>query len=445
MRDRLDERFTLLRSRRKEAAKRHQTLWAAISWSYDLLPPDLARFWAHLSVFRGGFNAEAAQEVCEEPGTLDYLGQLRVRSLVTVEDAGDEMRFRLLETLREFGAAQMAEDERRGLADRHAAHFLRLTEQAEPLLTGPDQVWWLDRLGEEQDNLRAALDWLQGQEAETALTLAARLWPFWEMRGHIAEGRRRLVQSLAGEAARTAWRARVLHGAGVMADAQDDRLEALARTEESVALFREIGEHRGLAFPLAFLGYLHRASDPNRASALLEESLALCRAQGDQPGLVYALCCLGRLALGGDHSAQAWAAVEESLKAARSLGYQQGIAESLNLLGATALLQKDHATARTLLEQCLALYREIGNQKGIAYALRSLGEIAFILEQDGPGRSLLEECLALLRQIGNAQTLLGLLQRLETVAERQGDAAAAHAFGAEARALRQRHGPRGSP
>lgn len=333
MRDRIGERFTLLRSRCKGVAERHQTLQGAIGWSYDLLPPDLARFWARLSVFRGGFSAEAAQEVCEEPDALDSLGRLRARSLVTAEESGGGMRFRLLETLREFGTAQMGEDERDSLAALHAAHFLRLAEQAEPLLTGPEQARWLDRLGEEQDNLRAALDRLLGHERETALTLAGRLWPFWELRGYIAEGRRQLARSLAGEAARTVWRARVLHGAGVLADAQDDRPEAVDRTEESVALFREIGERRGLAHSLAFLGYLHRASDPGRARALLEESLALCRAEGNQPGLVYALCCLGRLALEGDHSAEARASFEESLEIARSLGYQQGIAESLHLLG----------------------------------------------------------------------------------------------------------------
>lgn len=441
MRDRIGERFTLLRSRRKGVAARHQTLQGAIGWSYDLLPPDLARFWARLSVFRGGFSAEAAQEVCEESDALDSLGRLRARSLVTAEESGGGMRFRLLETLREFGTAQMGEDERDSLAALHAAHFLHLAEQAEPLLTGPEQARWLDRLGEEQDNLRAALDRLLGHERETALTLAGRLWPFWELRGYIAEGRRRLAQSLAGEAARTVWRARVLHGAGVLADAQDDRLEALGHMEESVTLFREIGERRGLACPLAFLGYLYRASDPDRARALLEESLALCRAEGNQPGLVYALCCLGRLALEGDHSAEARASFEESLEIARSLGYQQGVAESLHLLGGTALRQDDYAAAQPLLEQCLVLYREIGNQKGIAYSLRCLGEIAFVLEQDGRVRPLLEECLALLRLIGNARNLLGLLQRLETVAKRQEDAAATHAFGAEVRALRELYGP----
>ena len=343
----------------------------------------------------------------------------------------------------------MSDEESLALARRHAGYFLHLAGEAGARFSGPEQRLGLDRMEAEHDNLRAALIWLLNHEAEMALTLAGRLWPFWELRGHIAEGRRWLAQSLAASAARTASRARVLHGAGVLADAQDDRREALARTEESVTLFREIGQReteggRGVAYPLAFLGYLHRASDPDRARALLEESLAVCRAEGDQPGLVYALCFLGRLALEGNLFAQARAYVEESLAISQSLRYQQGIAESLNQLGVMALFQEDHAAAHPLLEECLGIYREIGNQKGIAYVLRCLGEIAFALEQNDRARLLLEECLALLRLIGNAWNLRGLLHRLEAVAERQGDAAATQAFGAEARALPELYRPGGS-
>lgn len=444
MLDQLGQRLTFLTGRR-DGPERHRSLGAAIEWSYRLLPLSARQLFVRLSVFRGGWDLEGAKGVCGGPTPLECLQSLRAGSLLTTEVVGEgeeeRVRYRMFETLRAFAQEQMSDEESRTLARRHAGHFLNLAGEAGARFSGPEQRLGLDRLEAEHDNLRAALAWLLDHEVETALTLAGRLWPFWELRGHIAEGRRWLALSLAASAARTAARAWVLHGAGVLADAQNDRPEALAHTEESVAVFREVGGRRGPAYPLAFLGYLHRTSDPDRARALLEESLTVCRAEEDQPGLVYALCFLGRLALEGGHLAEGRVPVEESLSISLLLGYQQGVAASLNQLGAMALDQEDYAAAQPLLEECLALYREIGNQKGIAYTLRCLGEIAFILEQDVRARLLLEECLALLRLIGNAWNLRGLLHRLEAVAERQGDAAATRAFGAEASALPELYGP----
>jgi len=439
--DQLGQRLPFLTGRGRGGPERHRSLGAAIEWSYRLLPPAARQMFVRLSVFRGGWDLEGAQGVCGGPAPLECLQILRAGSLLTTRTAGEgegeHVRYRMFETLRAFAREQMSAEENLALGRRHAGHFLGLAGEAGARSHGPGQALGLDRLEAEHDNLRAALAWLLDHEAQTALTLAGRLWPFWEMRGHIAEGRRWLAQSLAASAARTASRAGVLHGAGVLADAQDDRPEALARTQESVALFREIGDRRGSAHPLAFLGYLHQSEDPARARLLLEESAAVCRAEGDRPGLVHALCFLGRLALERGHYAEARAPIEESLAISQSLGYQQGVAESLNRLGTLALSQGDHAAARPLLEECLALYREIGNQKGIAYTLRCLGEIPFVQERDDRARLLLEESLTLLREIGNGRNLWGLLQRLETVAARQGDIAATQTFGAEARALRE--------
>jgi non-specific serine/threonine protein kinase len=187
MLERLERRFDLLVSRRRDAPGRHATLRATIEWSWGLLPPDLQRFFAQLSVFRGGWTLEAAEAVTGDPNALLYLTELRERSLVvsdeedleeeppcdpdapvenapvvtaTTEEAAAGMRFRMLESLREFASERLNESgERAALAARHLAYFLRLAEAAGPHLRGPGQISWLRRLETDHDNLRAALDW----------------------------------------------------------------------------------------------------------------------------------------------------------------------------------------------------------------------------------------------------------------------------------------------
>src|SRR5262249_28513205 len=134
-----------------------QSLRATLDWSYQLLSPELQCFFAQLSVFRGGWTLEAAEAVCEEPEALAYLEQLRECSLVQPEEVGGEVRFRLLETLREYGAEQLGSEERTAVAHRHASYYLALAERAEPELVKEHQADWLDQLERELDNLRAAL------------------------------------------------------------------------------------------------------------------------------------------------------------------------------------------------------------------------------------------------------------------------------------------------
>lgn len=217
---RLGRRFDLLVSRRQDASPRHRTLWAAMDWSYRLLPADMQQFFARLSVFRSGWTLEAAGAVCAAPRALDSLAELRDRSLVTAEEneAGG-MRFRLLETLREFGAAQLVDGARGALARGHAAYFSSIAQEAKPHLTGADQARWLDRLEDDHDNLRAALDWHQAPEgdADAGLRLAANLVRFWQVRGHLTEGRAIFAALLARPGADAEARAEALDGAGSLA------------------------------------------------------------------------------------------------------------------------------------------------------------------------------------------------------------------------------------
>ncbi len=203
--NRLDTRLKVLTGGNRDLPARQQTLRAAIEWSHELLDPGEQALFAHLAVFSGGCTFEAAEAVCGAAGALqldvlDGLDSLTQKSLLRPEDGADgETRFTMLETIREYGLERLdatghAETVRRA----HADYFVTLAEAAEPQLTGADQVDWLNRLGAEHDNFRSAMGWLeQGSEIETRLRIAAALWRFWWMRGHLAEGRGWLERALA--------------------------------------------------------------------------------------------------------------------------------------------------------------------------------------------------------------------------------------------------------
>jgi non-specific serine/threonine protein kinase len=197
MLDKLKNRLDILSTKQRGIHERHRALRAAIEWSYGLLSPDLQRFFVRLSVFRGGWTIEAAEEVCEEPDALDYLTRLRECSLIVTEERAGEMRFRMLETLHEYAASLLVDRERTSLERQCAAYFMSLAENAEPHLHGPKHAVWLDRLDAEQDNFRAILTWALETDTTGALRLAAALSPFWETRGHYSEGRIWLERALA--------------------------------------------------------------------------------------------------------------------------------------------------------------------------------------------------------------------------------------------------------
>ncbi len=228
---RLDDRFHLLTGGGRMVLPRQQTLQAAMDWSYDLLSEPERRLWHRLSVFAGGWTLEAAEAVCAGVGfdvadVLDRLTSLVDKSLVNVEAPDGEARYRLLETIRQYGLKKLERSGQAAVVRRqHLQWFVGLAERAEAELTGPDQGIWLERLETEYDNLWAVLEWSQteAQGAEAGLRLAAALWRFWLVHGHLREGRRWLEAVLAGS--RVAWvaaRAKALYGAGALAEDQGD-------------------------------------------------------------------------------------------------------------------------------------------------------------------------------------------------------------------------------
>ena len=261
---RLEHRLEFLTGGGRDLPRRQQTLRNAIAWSYDLLEENERKLFRRLSVFAGGCSVEAVEAVAEEypaPGSvLDRLESLLDKSLLQeVEGTHSELRFRMLETLREFGAEQLeASGEQASIRQRHAHFFLSIAEQTEARLESAGQVEWINRMEQEHDNLRAALEWSKTADgtAETCLRLASALGLFWEARGYYGEGRELLADILLTEPARgrTDARARILARASELAYRQSDYPATMALAGESLAIYREVGDRQGIASALIKLG-----------------------------------------------------------------------------------------------------------------------------------------------------------------------------------------------
>ncbi|MBI1743115.1 hypothetical protein HYR54_08625 [Candidatus Acetothermia bacterium] len=192
----LDDRFRYLTGGARTAMAHHQTLRATIDWSYDLLEEEEKILLNRLSLFRGGFVLEATEGVCaggalDELSVLEHLTQLVHKSLVQVDEEGEEARYRLLETVRQYAQEKLeSRGEMESYRQAHGQYFLKLAVEAEPHLRGAEQAHWLNRLEREHENLRGALEWaLGGRRGEEGLQLAGAMGRFWWIHGHLTEGR----------------------------------------------------------------------------------------------------------------------------------------------------------------------------------------------------------------------------------------------------------------
>ena len=432
---RLDDRFRLLTGGSRTALPRQQTLRATIDWSYNLLSEQESVLLGRLSVFMGGWTFEAAEEICVGEGVEDYevldlLTSLVEKSLVVAEGQGGKKRYHLLETVRQYARDRLLDSgESATLRDRHLEWYLEFTERAEPELSGPDQVEWLDWLESELDNLRAALEWsLGGEEVEIGLRLAGALNWFWFRRGYYNEGQRWLEESLSGssrlpasERTKSA-RANALWGAGLMLFGKSDYGLAAAPFEESLALYQELGDKQGAGYSLICLGVVSgRQGDYVRGRALYEEGLSMFREVGDKLGISFSLWLLGGNArFQGDYE-RATPLLEESLALSREMGNKWIISTSLLELGRVAFNQGDYERAKALVEENLVLCRELGGKRGIAQLLHLLGLVALGQDDHDRATELFKESLALNQELGVKDFIAYCLEGLAGVAVAQGE------------------------
>ena len=415
---RLGGQMGLLRGAERDRPARHQTLHAAIAWSYDLLDEEERVTFGRLAVFAGGCTLEAAERVlgAEVPDTFNRLRLLVDKNLLAVAEGPDgEPRFRLLESVREYALERLAASgELEELRPRHARHYLALAEAAESRLRGAEQAVWLARLDPERDNFRAVLDWcVERGEVEIGLRLGGALWRFWWVRGDAAEGRARLERllGLAGAEHLTATRAKALNGAGVLARQLSDFPAATALLEEGLAVARQVGDRRLVADALHRLGRVAaNRSDYPAARRLCEESLELYRALGDELGIAGLLDSLGVIARHEGRYPEARALYQESLAVAGRVGDRQGQAETLLSLGLTAILEGDLETSRRRLEESLAISRELDDRPSIAAALDNLGVATMRRGERELAWAYCAEGLALAREMGDRRRMSFVLE-----------------------------------
>jgi predicted ATPase len=325
--DRLaSNRLKLLAGGARDLPERQQTLRGAIDWSYALLEEREKRLFARLAVFSGGCTMEAMEMICGDEDAIDGATSLLDKSLLRRERGPrDEPRFVMLETIHEYARERLEEsDTTHTTARRHAEYFLALAEETEPLLTGPEQVAWFERLETENDNLRAALSWsIERDEAELGLRLARALRPFWYARGHYVEGR--------------GWIARFHGGLGELFTGRGDYARAEELYEEILILSREMGDAPTLVDCLIKLGYVYLVRGNHReATTLGEEAVTLSRQRGYTASLARALNCLARASLLRGDLEQATGLHKESLALSRELGDSTIAAESLEGLACVA-------------------------------------------------------------------------------------------------------------
>jgi len=434
---RLDGRLRLLKAVPGAGLpERHRTLRAAVDWSYELLPTDEQALFTSLGVFVGGFSLEGAAGVA---GDLDMdvddgLESLLNSSLLRVEPMfGGEPRFGMLETMREYALERLAE---RGDDDavrrRHANVFLRLAEQAEPALLGPEQLRWLQQLDRERGNLRSALSWsAESGEAEIGLRIAAALWRFWQMRAADAEGRDHLERLLASEAGSRSSRALGQSRAASLALYQGDFGAVRRYIDASLPVHRELGDDWNVSSGLQLLTMTFLAEgDADRAFAAAEEALDVARRTKSATIEAYALANMGIVRAVQGQLDVAQHLIEQSLRSGRESGNLRSVANWTKALGGVAVMQTDYPRAGALFEESLAIYRTLDDPWGTLGSLTGLSLVALERHDDGTARHLLVETLELLRKSGHhfrVANSLEIAARLATAQARHGSAARMYA------------------
>ena len=418
--ERIDERFQLLVGGPRSSPARHQTLEAAVTWSYDLLDQQDRRLFERLSIFAGGFSLDAAEWVCmpdDRAAVLDGLAQLVNASLLMARQVDSEQRFAMLETLREFGRRRLRE---RGDDDemlrRLAQWVLARAEQAEPALRGPDQARWLRWAELEHDNVRSALAWaMETRDADTVLRLTGSLWWSWLLHDRWIEAEEWLESalSMARGTKHTMAFARTLHGAGTTAAFRGKYAQAQNYVDQSVALARELDDlesvlagHSAFALLRQFQGdidaaqahvhsmlelaeqldrpwYAARAAefiasralergDLSEAANQLTRAVGLARDAGDQWNLAMLLSHLGDVErMRGTHP-RAAPLYEESIRLFEALGLPADPSRVHNL-AYVALSQRQTARAESRFREALDAFERQGDPRGVADCVIGLG------------------------------------------------------------------------
>jgi predicted ATPase/DNA-binding CsgD family transcriptional regulator len=391
IRDRLRDRFRLLSGAGRGTLERHQTLGAALDWSYGLLDPDERAVFDRLGVFAGSFGLEAAEQVCSDaslgPDRVCYiLCRLVEKSMVQHLETQLGSRYRLLETMHDFALQRGLQVG--GLADvrgRHAAYFLDLAERVAPLLKGPDQREWLDRLEEDHENLRAAHEWLREESPEACLRLADAVRCFWLRNDHLAEGCTIASEALEGSDEPRRARGWVLWTLSQLDLLRGDAEAAQTHAEQALTALRDEGDLAGVCCALAWSARPALGWDPALGQRRREEAIEVGRASGENWALAVALNGMGMAFIRLDRPEEAMGYLKEGLTCIRVTGDASYTAAILDGLGLAMLASGDRAGAAHRWAEALQVSVSLRDRAGAVSSLYGFSQICCTSD---PGRAL---------------------------------------------------------
>lgn len=420
---RLDDRFALLTTGSRTALTRQQTLKAAIDWSHDVLDLGEQALLRRLSTFAGAFGLAAAEAICAEPSTaksevLPLLAELVDKSLVAADPAAGDIRYRLLESIREYARARLHEaGELDRVLQRHADWFLNLAERADAGFSGSNRVRWLNCLEADHDNLRAAFEWLLGRQPLEALRLAGTLWQFWIWRGYLREGQRALEAALAMAPDASPARSKALLGASALTVRTGNLTAGAALAADSLAVSRErddmVGSGRALV-ALAAIAWLR--SEYARAEAFLEEGLALAKATRNKPGYLAAIHSLSAVHWSTGALDASEARLMESLELAQALASEPASTVPLFTVAGVDWVSGEPGKLRIVFQETFFPVHEVSTHAAAAYILANLGNLARWRRDYAAARAYLEQSLVLAERGGDAWGKGQVLARLGNLA-----------------------------
>jgi non-specific serine/threonine protein kinase len=381
--DRLGDRFGVLGEGDRAAPPHRRTLRAALDWSYALTSAEERTLWQRLSVFPGSSDLSAVEGVCDgDPlrpdRVLEVLDGLVDKSVISALRSGGERRYRMLESVREYGLEKLrSEGDEVALRRRHRDHYSGLCQQAWKHWTDSSQPQWLERLDRDHHNLRAALDWcVESGEQEKGCAMAANMWLYWEARGHLTEGRRRLATLLGARRSDGPVRAKALWVAGYLALGQTDVEAAAPLLQESLELAEKTGDREPPAFATQYLGLCRLfVGDLAGAAELLERAFEMHREIG-QGAAAFTLSDLAVTVMLEGDIGQAIRLYEKALAMTERGGDPWTRSHCLWGLGVATWLDGDDARAEQAEKEALRLSGQLDERSGIALSLEALAWIS---------------------------------------------------------------------
>lgn len=384
----LSKQFEMLATDYVDIPQRQRTLRGAIDWSYGLLTPDEQQFFSQLSVFSGGLFVEAAQKICDVPEAL--ITNLHVKSLLVAEKVMEHTRYRLLEPLRAYAAEKLGESVE--LRKAHAAYFLTRAQNYNQQFNGSEQSTALSLMEVELNNLRAAMDFAQGQEERRLLgELGVVLGRFFNICDLWSEGISRLKQA-------------------------EKALRSLTDNELLTQLLGELGR------------FYSRQGDYETARQIYAENLQIQKELRDKQGLARSLQGLGTIAWYQGKFEEAKQLYTESLQMAKELQYKQVIANSLNGLGIIEVSQGAYEEAKRLFTESQQIHKELGDKRSIATTLNNLGRMASYQGVYEEAKNLFTQSLQMIKELGNKPATAFSFHHFGMLAKAEGDSARAALF-----------------